>query len=50
MMTVIATGWVVWATVLTFGMTDGLEHALRISGDALDVIVMRKGSDAETSS
>lgn len=50
LMTVIATGWVVWATVLTFGMTDGLEHALRISGDALDVIVMRKGSDAETSS
>ncbi len=50
LMTVVATGWVVWATVLTFGMTDGLEHALRISGDALDVIVMRKGSDAETSS
>ena len=50
LMTVIATGWVVWATVLTFGMTDGLEHALRISGDALDVIVMRKGSDTETSS
>ena len=50
LMTVIATGWVVWATVLTFGMTDGLEHALRISGDALDVIVMRKGSDSETSS
>ena len=50
LMTVIATGWVVWATVLTFGLTDGLEHALRISGDALDVIVMRKGSDAETSS
>ncbi len=49
-MTVVATGWVVWATVLTFGMTDGLEHALRISGDALDIIVMRKGSDAETSS
>ena len=50
LMTVVATGWVVWATVLTFGMTDGLEHALRISGDALDIIVMRKGSDAETSS
>ncbi len=50
LMTVLATGWVVWATVLTFGMTDGLEHALRISGDELDVIVMRKGSDAETSS
>ena len=29
LMTVIATGLVVWATVLTFGMTDGLEHALQ---------------------
>ncbi len=50
LMTVIATGWVVWATVLTFGMTEGIEHALRISGDPLDIIVMRKGSDSETSS
>lgn len=50
LMTVIATGLVVWSSVLTFGLTDGLEHALRISGDPLDIIVMRKGSDAETSS
>lgn len=50
LMTVVGTGLVVWATVLTFGMTEGLEHALRVSGDALDIIVMRKGSDAETSS
>lgn len=49
-MTVIGTGLVVWASVLTFGLTEGLEHALRISGDAMDIIVMRKGSDAETSS
>lgn len=50
LMTVIATGLVVWATVLTFGLTDGLEHALRISGEPLDLIVMRKGSTEETSS
>jgi putative ABC transport system permease protein len=50
LMTVVGTGLVVWASVLTFGLTDGLNHALRISGDALDIIVMRKGSDAETSS
>jgi putative ABC transport system permease protein len=50
LMTVIATGLVVWSSVLTFGLTEGLEHALKISGDPLDVIVMRKGSDAETSS
>jgi putative ABC transport system permease protein len=49
-MTVIAIGLVVWATVLAFGLTDGLEHALRVSGDPNDVIVMRKGSASETSS
>lgn len=49
-MTVGATGLVVWATVLTFGLRDGLEHALRVSGDPLDLIVMRKGSNEETSS
>ncbi len=50
LMTVVGTGLVVWICVLTFGLADGLNHALRISGDALDIIVMRKGSDAETSS
>jgi len=49
-MTVIGTGLVVWAMVLTFGLTDGLEHALRISGHPLDLIVLRKGSTDETSS
>jgi putative ABC transport system permease protein len=50
LMTVIGTGLVVWASVLTFGMEDGLNHALRITGDKLDLIVLRKGSDQETSS
>jgi putative ABC transport system permease protein len=50
LMTVIGTGLVVWATVLSFGLADGLEHALRISGDDLDLIVLRKGSTEETSS
>ncbi len=50
LMTIVGTGLVVWICVLTFGLADGLNHALRISGDALDIIVMRKGSDAETSS
>ena len=49
-MTVVGTGLVVWATVLSFGLADGLEHALRISGDELDLIVLRKGSTEETSS
>ena len=50
LMIVTATGLVVWATVLTFGLSDGLERALRISGDELDLIVLRKGSTEETSS
>ena len=49
-MTVLGTGLVVWASVLTFGLTDGLEHALRISSNDLDLIVLRKGSTEETSS
>jgi putative ABC transport system permease protein len=49
-MTIVATGLVVWATVLTFGLVDGLKHALQISGDKLDLIVLRKGSTEETSS
>ncbi len=50
LMTVFATGLVVWACVLTFGMVDGLEHALRVGGEPMDLIVMRQGSDNETSS
>ncbi len=50
LMTVVGTGIVVWASVLSFGLSDGIEHALRISGDELDLIVLRKGSTEETSS
>jgi putative ABC transport system permease protein len=50
LMTVVGTTLVVWATVLTFGMIDGLEHALRVSGDKLDLVVLRQGSDNETGS
>jgi putative ABC transport system permease protein len=50
LMTVLAIGLVVWASVLTFGMIDGLEHALSTSGDPLDLIVLRKGSNDEMSS
>lgn len=50
LMTVIGTGLVVAASVLTFGLMDGLENALRISGQPNDLIVLRKGSNDETSS
>jgi putative ABC transport system permease protein len=49
-MTILGTALVVWASVLSFGLTDGLEHALTITGNELDLIVLRKGSQEEGSS
>src|SRR6516225_6529229 len=48
LMTVLGTGLVVWSSCILFGLVDGLEHSLDISGDPLDLIVMRKGSSNET--
>jgi putative ABC transport system permease protein len=48
LMTVLGTGLVVWSSCILFGLVDGLEHSLTISGDPLDLIVMRKGSTNET--
>lgn len=50
LMTVLSTGLVVMASVLVFGLIDGLDHALRVSGHPLDLIVVRKGSTDEISS
>ncbi len=50
LMTVLGTGLVVWASVLTFGLVDGLDHALTTTGDPLDLLVLRKGANDETSS
>lgn len=50
LMVIVAIGFVVQASILTFGLADGLEHALEITGHELDLIVLRKGSTDETSS
>jgi putative ABC transport system permease protein len=50
LMTVLAIALVVFVTVLTFGMSQGVSHALRVSGDPLELIVMRQGSNTETDS
>lgn len=50
LLTCVAIGVVVFASVLTFGMIDGIEHALSSSGDPEDIIIMRKGSNDEMSS
>lgn len=50
LMTVVSTALVVAITVLTFGLTDGVQRALRVAGDELDLVVLRKGSTNETGS
>ena len=50
LMTSLFTGLLVCASVLVFGLVDGLMHAFTISADELKLIVLRKGSDNETSS
>jgi putative ABC transport system permease protein len=46
-MTVLGTGAVVWCSCLLFGMVDGLQHSQSVSGEPLDLIVLRKGSTNE---
>jgi putative ABC transport system permease protein len=43
-------GLVVFASALTFGLTDGLKRAMLISADELDIVCLRKGSLDEVSS
>lgn len=48
LMTVLGTGAVVWCSCILFGLAEGLQHSLSISGEPLDLIVLRKGSTNET--
>src|SRR5688572_28054827 len=50
LMTSVFTGLLVCASVLVFGLVDGLLHAFTVSADEQKLIVLRKGSDNETSS
>jgi putative ABC transport system permease protein len=47
LLTTLATGLVVWSSCILFGMVEGLQYSLIISGDPLDLIVLRKGSSNE---
>jgi putative ABC transport system permease protein len=49
-MTALFTGLLVCASVLVFGLVDGLMHAFTVSSDELKLYILRKGSDNETSS
>jgi putative ABC transport system permease protein len=50
LLTVIGTGAIVWSSCILFGLVEGLQHSLNVSGDPLDLIEMRKGSTRETNS
>jgi putative ABC transport system permease protein len=50
LMTVIGTGLIVGSACGLFSLVEGLEHSMKISGDPLDLIVLRKGSTSETMS
>lgn len=50
LMTILGTAMVVWASVLAFGLAAGLEYTLNVSGEPLDMILLRKGATAETGS
>src|SRR5579864_6009939 len=49
-MTVLGTGAVVWCSAILFGMVDGLQRSLNVSGDPRGLIVCRKGQTNETTS
>src|SRR3954447_14536058 len=48
LMTVLGTGLVVWSSCILFGLVEGLQYSLNVSGDPRDLIVVRKGSTNET--
>lgn len=50
LLTILAIAVVVFASILTFGMIEGLANAFKSSGDPEDLIVMRQGSNDELSS
>jgi putative ABC transport system permease protein len=47
LMTMLGTALLVSSSCLLFGLVEGLEYSLRISGDPLDLIILRKGSSNE---
>src|SRR5262245_3031233 len=47
LMTVLGTALVVWSSCILFGLVDGLQHTLKVSGDPRDLIVLRKGATSE---
>ena len=50
LMTAMGIAFVVWASILSLGLLEGIGHSLRVSGDPNDLSVLRQGSTNEMSS
>jgi putative ABC transport system permease protein len=50
LMTIFGVAMVVWASIFAMGLYAGMEHALNIGVNPLDVIILRQGSTTETAS
>ena len=50
LMTAMGIAFVVWASILSLGLLEGIGHSLRVSGDPNDLIILRQGSTNEMSS
>ncbi len=48
LMTVTGTALLVCSSCILFGLVEGLEYSLKVSGDPLDLIVLRQGASNET--
>ena len=46
-LTVMVTGVVVWISCIPYSMIDGLHHTVEVSGDPLDLLILRKGLTSE---
>jgi putative ABC transport system permease protein len=47
LMTILGTALLVASSCILFGLVEGLEYSLKVSGDPLDLIILRKGSSNE---
>lgn len=48
LLTVLVTAMVVCSSCVLFGMVEGLQYSQQISGEPLDLLVLRKGASSET--
>ena len=44
LMTMMGTALLVCSSCILFGLVEGLEYSLKVSGDPLDLIVLRQGA------